>query len=92
MNAPLPAQKTLLVVFASLLAILALSAASSRVLTGGTGAAVSLLLAAAKTALIFAYFMRLRYQSGLVRIFGLAGFFWLGLLGLFVFADYVTRA
>ncbi|HWA11041.1 MAG TPA: cytochrome C oxidase subunit IV family protein [Opitutaceae bacterium] len=86
------AARTLLLVYASLLAILAASAGLSRVLAGVTGTAVALGLAAAKTALVFLFFMRLRRQSGLVRVFALAGFFWLTLLAVFVAADYLTRA
>jgi cytochrome c oxidase subunit 4 len=83
--------RTLVGVFILLLAVLSVSAWSSRVLTGMPGTAVALSLAVIKMTLIFAYFMRLRYQSGLIRIFALAGFFWFGLLVLFVSADYFTR-
>jgi cytochrome c oxidase subunit 4 len=87
----LPTSRTVLMVFVALLILLSLSAASSRWLTGKTGATVALLFAAAKMTLIFAYFMRLRYQPGLVRVFAMAGFFWLGLIVLLTFADYLTR-
>jgi cytochrome c oxidase subunit 4 len=87
-----PANKTLFVVFFALLALLALSATSSFFSKGATGTWLALIFAAAKTSLIFTYFMRLRYQSGLVRIFAFAGFFWLGLIGVFTFADYLTRS
>jgi cytochrome c oxidase subunit 4 len=88
----LPTRRTSLAVFFSLLVLLSLSAASSRFLTGKTGATVALLFAAAKTTLIFVYFMRLRYQPGLVRLFAMAGFFWLSLIGILTFADYLTRS
>jgi cytochrome c oxidase subunit 4 len=87
----LPTPRTALMVFVTLMILLSLSAVSSRLLTGKAGATVALLFAVAKTTLIFVYFMRLRYQSGLVRLFAMAGFFWLGLIGLFTFADYLTR-
>ena len=88
----LPTPRTSVVVFLSLLVLLSLSAASARFLTGKAGATVALLFAAAKTTLIFVYFMRLRYQSGLVRLFAMAGFFWLSLIGILTFADYLTRS
>lgn len=88
----LPTPRTAMAVFVALLILLSLSAASSRLLTGKTGATVALLFAAAKMTLIFVYFMRLRYQSGLVRLFAMAGFFWLSLIGLLTFADYLTRS
>lgn len=91
MNSSGPTNKTLFAVFGGLLGLLALSAASSFLAKGATGTWLALIFAAAKTSLIFTYFMRLRYQSGLVRIFAVAGFFWLGLIGVFTFADYLTR-
>ena len=47
---------------------------------------------AAKTALIALYFMRLRYQPGLVRLFAGAGLFWLAILMVLSLADFFTRA
>jgi len=91
MNARSPANLTLLSVFLALLALLALSAASSFYLTGTAGAVTALGFAAAKAALIFVFFMRLRYQSGLVRIFAVAGFFWFGLAVVLALSDYLTR-
>ena len=41
--------------------------------------------------MILIYFMQLRYQRGLVRIFAFAGFFWVGIAGVLTFADYLTR-
>lgn len=78
-------------VFAGLLALLALSAGLSRILSGTLGVAVALAIAAAKLGLIAAFFMRLRTQGGLIRIVAAAGFLWLGVLGLLVFADYASR-
>ena len=91
MNARAPANLTLLLVFLALLGLLAASATASFFLAGPLGAIVGLGLAAAKTTLIFAFFMHLRYQSGLVRLFALAGFFWFALAVTFGLADYLTR-
>ncbi len=52
---------------------------------------VGLLIAAAKVALIAEIFMELRKASPLVRVAAAAGAFWLGLLFLFSFADFLTR-
>ena len=51
----------------------------------------SLVIAAAKTALVFLFFMQLWYQRGLIRIFAAAGFFWLAIIGVLTFCDYLTR-
>jgi cytochrome c oxidase subunit IV len=52
---------------------------------------VALAIATAKTALIFWYFMQLRQQDGMVRVFASAGFAWLAIAGVLTFADYLTR-
>ncbi len=78
-------------VFAALLALLALTAWTAHFLTGPAGLAAALFFAVAKTTLVFAYFMRLRHQSGIVRLAAGAGFAWLALLGFFVAVDYLTR-
>jgi caa(3)-type oxidase subunit IV len=44
-----------------------------------------------KLALIFYYFMQLRQHRGFVRVFAIAGFFWLGLAMTLTFSDYLTR-
>jgi cytochrome c oxidase subunit 4 len=78
-------------VFAALLALLALSAASSFLPAAPWKTAAGLVIAAAKTGLIALFFMKLRYQRGLVRIFAGAGLFWLGLLAVLLLTDYLMR-
>lgn len=82
----------LVLVFAVLLAVLATSAVLSRHLQGALGTGVALALAAVKLALIFWFFMRLRTQSGVVRLFAAAGFLWLVIAGVLTCADYLTRS
>ena len=52
---------------------------------------VGLAIAAVKSLLIGLIFMQLRKASGLVKIASLAGPFFLSLLFLFTFADFMTR-
>lgn len=77
--------------YLALLGLLALTALVTLLPPGAWNAPFALLIAAAKTAIIFAYFMRLRWQRGLVQLFAMAGFFWLGLAGILMLADYLTR-
>ncbi|HTL66048.1 MAG TPA: cytochrome C oxidase subunit IV family protein [Lacunisphaera sp.] len=77
--------------YAALMVLLALTALAARAPLGAWKAPVSLGIAAAKMALVFIFFMQLRYQRGLVRVFALAGFFWLGIVLTLMFADYLTR-
>ncbi|MDB6093225.1 MAG: caa(3)-type oxidase, subunit [Verrucomicrobia bacterium] len=83
--------RPVLLVFAGLMAALMLSAAASYGLSGTSGTVVSLFFATVKLALIFAFFMKLREQAGLVRLFAMAGFFWLAIAGVLIAADYATR-
>ena len=53
--------------------------------------AAGLVVAALKAGLIGTIFMQLRKASGLVLVAGAAGLFWLSLLFLFSFADFLTR-
>ena len=48
-------------------------------------------IAVCKTLLIALFFMHIRHEGRLVRIFSLAGIFWLGILLLFLMSDYLTR-
>lgn len=86
-----PTHTALFVVFAALLVLLALTAAATRLPPGPWSLPIALGIATAKAALIFLYFMRLRYQRAMVRIFAVAGFFWLAVAGALTFADYLTR-
>ncbi|MGH8017233.1 MAG: cytochrome C oxidase subunit IV family protein [Opitutaceae bacterium] len=84
--------RTLLIVFAGLMTLLVLTAWVANLSLGVLNVPVALAIAFAKTALIFLFFMHLRHaRDGLLRIFALAGFFWLSIIGLLTFADYVTR-
>ena len=91
MNAPTPTAKTYALNYAALTALLALTAVVAKAPFGAFKTPVSLLIAALKTALVFLFFMQLWYQRGLIRLFAIAGFFWLGIVGVLTFCDYMTR-
>ena len=78
-------------VFLALLVVLATSAVLSRYLRGALGTSTALTLAAVKMMLIFWFFMGLRRQSGVVRLFAAAGFLWLAIFAALTGADYLTR-
>jgi cytochrome c oxidase subunit 4 len=80
MTANTPSLGRVVRVYLVLLALLGLTAAAARFAPGSWSTPVSLGFATAKAALIFIWFMRLREQPGLVRLFALAGFFWLAIL------------
>jgi len=83
--------KIYLAVFAGLIALLALTVAAAFLDFGPLDRVVTLTIAVIKAGLILAYFMHLRYSSGLVWIFAGMGFFWLIVLLLLTMGDYVAR-
>lgn len=88
-----PSKTLIFGTYAALLVLLAASAIAASAPLGSTvKTVIALGIAAGKTALIFWIFMQLRYQRGLIRIVAFAGFFWLSIIGVLTFADYLTRA
>ena len=85
------ARKRLAIVWLALIALLALTVAGSFTVTGASSAIVSFGVAAAKVALIFWFFMQLRTEKGLIRVFAVGAIAWLLILLLFATIDYATR-
>jgi cytochrome c oxidase subunit 4 len=85
------ARKRLAIVWLALMALLALTVVGSFTVTGGASAVVSFGVAAAKVALIFWFFMQLRTEKGLIRVFAVGAIAWLGILLTLVTIDNVTR-
>jgi cytochrome c oxidase subunit 4 len=86
------AVRTILLAWAALLALLALTIAASFAPLGRALPFVSYGIAMAKTALVVWIFMELRVRDGLQRIALGVGFVWLGILFVLLFADTLTRA
>jgi cytochrome c oxidase subunit 4 len=86
-----PKRSTLFLSFAALIALLGAAALVPQLPPGPWLLVLSLGIAFAKLAIIFLFFMHLRYQRGLVRIFAIAGFFWLAIAATLTLADYLTR-
>jgi cytochrome c oxidase subunit 4 len=85
------AVRTILVAWITLLVLLALTVAASFAPLGRVLPYVSYGIAIAKTALIAWIFMELRIRDGLQRIALAAGFLWLAILFVLLFADTLTR-
>lgn len=77
--------------YAALMGLLGLTALLSGLPLDPWKGAISLFIAAVKMALIFLFFMRLRYAQGLIRVFAGAGFLWLLFMGTLQFTDYLSR-
>ena len=80
-----------LFVWLSLLALVALTAASAHLKLGAWNLAISLLVSTAKTAIVMLFCMNLRRERGTTALFAVTGFFWLALLIGMTLADSLTR-
>lgn len=85
------AVRTILIAWGALLALLALTIAASFAPLGRVLPYVSYGIALAKTAVVVWIFMELRARDGLQRIALAAGFAWLAILFVLLFADNLTR-
>jgi cytochrome c oxidase subunit IV len=61
------------------------------VLFPGANTLVALLIAFFKMTCVVLYFMHVRWQSNLIWLTALAGFFWLAIMFAFTMQDYLTR-
>lgn len=86
------AVRVILVAWAALLVLLALTIAASFAPLGHALPYVSYGIAIAKTLIVAWIFMELRARDGLQRLALAAGFVWLTILFVLLFADNLTRA
>jgi cytochrome c oxidase subunit 4 len=82
----------LIVTWAALMVLLALTVAGSFVFTGPASLGVSLGIALAKSVLVYWFFMNLREEHGLIRVVALGVAAWLFILFLLAGFDYLTRS
>jgi cytochrome c oxidase subunit 4 len=80
-----------LMVWAALLALLTLTFCAAYLPLGSFNAPVALSIAALKVGLVALFFMELSSSDPLLRLAAGAGLFWLAILFLLAFNDYLTR-
>lgn len=80
-----------LIVWGLLLGLLALTVLASMTLTGLPSLIASMLIALAKAALVYWFYMHLREVSGLIRFAAVAGAVWLMIFFVLGSADYLSR-
>ena len=77
--------------YAALLVLLLITLGASFLPLGPLGVVVALAVAVSKALLILLFFMQVRYQGALTRLFVATGFFWLGILFVLSLSDYISR-
>ena len=78
-------------VYIALMVLLALTFGAAYLPLGPFNVVVAFGIAAAKAALVVAFFMGARAGSRLIWVFSVAGLLWLGILFALIFSDYATR-
>ena len=91
MKTRIPPRNILIGIWMILVVLMLANFALAHFQVGAAGTAVSLALAFAQMMLVLLFFMRLRLNSPVVRAAAGAGYFWLGIIFVLVFADYLTR-
>lgn len=87
-----PTISRLVAVYVALLLLLLLTASATALPTGWWSTPIGLTVACSKIFLISSFFMNLRNQPGLVRVFAGTGLFWLFIMITLTSCDYITRA
>jgi cytochrome c oxidase subunit 4 len=81
-----------LLVWAGLLALLAITVAAAYAPIEPFNAAANLLIAAIMVGLLAAFLLDLRWASTLVRLVAASGLFWLVFMLAMIFVDYLSRS
>jgi len=84
--------KSYVAVYIALLALVAATVAVAMVPLGPLAFPVAISIAFTKAFLIIWIFMHVKDESSLVKIFAFLGIGWMGILFVFLFCDYLTRA
>jgi cytochrome c oxidase subunit 4 len=91
MTSTTPSITRLIAVYLALICLLAGTAGSTMLPSGWWSTPIGLLIAFAKAFLIGYFFMNLRAQGALVRIFAMAGLFWFLIMMVLTSSDYLSR-
>lgn len=86
-----PKVRTLVLVWAALMAATGVTTGVSYVDLGWMNIVVALLIAGAKACLVVWIFMGVRFTTNLTKLFVVAGLVWLSILILITASDYTTR-
>ena len=91
MKTEMPPRNLFIAIWIALLILLFAMFGLAHFNLGGGGTALILILGAGQALLVLAYFMRLRESARIVRVAAGTGFFWLLILFVLAFADYLAR-
>ncbi|MCC6362723.1 MAG: cytochrome C oxidase subunit IV family protein [Bryobacterales bacterium] len=78
-------------VWAVLIALTFTTVAVSKLELGEYNFIAAMTIAVIKATLVVMFFMNLKHSSSMVRLFVVAGLFWLAIMFVFVLSDYFSR-
>lgn len=84
-------RKLYFIVFGALMVLTALTVFVAQFDFGILNIVVAMAIAVTKATLVVLFFMHVRYSSRLTWVVVISGFFWLAIMFLFTFSDYMTR-
>ena len=84
-------QKIYFLIFATLVCLTLITVDVAFYNLGFLNLWVALVIATFKATIVVAYFMHVKYSSKLTWVFAIAGVFWLVILFVLTFSDYLTR-
>ncbi len=79
------------IIFATLMALTAITVAVAYVDLGAMNAVVALVIACFKATIVVLYFMHVKYSTRLIKLTVVAGLYWMGILLALTLGDYLTR-
>ena len=91
MNSHIVPQKTYVLIWAVLLALLLLTWGIAQINLGSLNVVAALTIAVTKMLLVILVFMHVRYSTHLTWLFVAAGFIWLLIMIDLTLSDYLTR-
>jgi cytochrome c oxidase subunit 4 len=91
MEAHITPRRTYFFVYLALMLLLAVTIGAALIDLGPLNWFIAVSIAILKAVLVILFFMHVRAGSQLVRIFAIAGFFWLAILIGLTLTDYLTR-
>ena len=79
-------------IFAILMVLTAVTIGVAYIDLGAMNAVVAVAIACFKATIVVLYFMHVKYSTRLIKLTVVAGLYWMGILFVLTFGDYLTRA
>ena len=80
------------VIFATLMVLTAVTVGVAYIDLGAMNTVVALAIACFKALIVVLFFMHVKYSTRLIKLTVIAGLYWIGILFVLTFSDYLTRA